>query len=81
MVITIDGAGVHEQHSVQIEPGVDLFHPGYAEFSNFPKSAGMLNVRIQNAIPRPLEGGVSAWAFISVTNNETQHITTVTPQP
>ena len=21
------------------------------------------------------------WAFVSVTNNETQHITTITPQP
>ena len=27
----------------------------------------------------PVNGGVRFWAFVSVTNNETQHVTTITP--
>lgn len=28
----------------------------------------------------PLTEGLRYWAFVSVTNNETQHVTTITPQ-
>ena len=28
----------------------------------------------------PLTPGLRIWAFVSVTNNETQHVTTITPQ-
>jgi hypothetical protein len=81
VLVEIDGPGISIDHVVQLTAGETFLHPGYAQFSNFPISAGTLRVRITPIIPRPIEGGGSYWAFISVTNNETQHITTITPQP
>jgi hypothetical protein len=61
----------------------DLNTPAYVAYSNFP--AGIVPVRVKvEANPSfltllPIE--TRLWAFITVTNNETQAITTITPQP
>lgn len=59
------------------EPG-DL--PGYAQIGNFtdtfPQLAAFPRLRVEIT---PISEGVRYWAFISVTNNETQHVTTITP--
>ena len=54
-------------------------HPGYADLLDFgsrPELAGLDAVTIEIT---PF-GEMRYWAFASVTNNETQHITVVTPQ-
>jgi hypothetical protein len=61
----------------------DLFVPAYAAFSSFPNGTAPVRVTIE-ADPGflsllPIE--VPLWAFVTVTNNETQAITTITPHP
>jgi len=53
---------------VQYEDLRGLIPPGF-------NPGAVVGVRIT-----PLTPGLRIWAFISVTNNETQHVTTVTPQ-
>lgn len=54
--------------------------PTYAEIpwltSEFPQIAGHERVVLEIA---PLTADLRLWAFVSVTNNETQHVTLVTP--
>jgi hypothetical protein len=56
-------------------------YPSYAEIQNFsarfPALLGHGSVRVQIDSQTP---GLRFWAFVSVTNNETQHVTTITPQ-
>lgn len=56
-----------------LEAGADIFAPAYADFSDFPIGVEPVNVTIDSAVP--------IWALVSVTNNDTQLITTITPQP
>ena len=65
----------------------NIFEPSYAVFTEFAPIPGgtlppLMNVLVE--VPRAPDGAVipdtPIWAFITVTNNETQHITTVTPQ-
>ena len=49
-----------------------MFHPGYAQLTDFPVED---HARIEIE-PR---GGKRIWAFVSVTNNTTQLITVVAP--
>jgi hypothetical protein len=70
------------QHTIELRPGANIFDPSYAQFSDFPVGVGEVKVQIQAShiiLSPPVS--YSIWAFVSVTNNETQHITTVTPQP
>lgn len=82
--VTIEGEnGLFLEHVVDLPAQPDHYHPGYVEMTNFPTGAGMLRVTITPIIP-PISAPIPPpdhWAFISVTNNETQHITLVTPQP
>lgn len=84
LAITIEGElGLHIERVVALPPQPDLFHPGYVELSNFPSGVGMLHVTIEVVVP-PISTPIpppDRWAFVSVTNNETQHITLITPQP
>jgi hypothetical protein len=54
--------------------------PGYAQIGNFtdtfPQLSAFTRLRIEIT---PISEGVRFGAFISVTNNETQHVTTITP--
>ncbi|HVR44304.1 MAG TPA: hypothetical protein VMS56_12770 [Thermoanaerobaculia bacterium] len=79
--------------TLSVAPGNDRvtdlrlpLQPGYLEIGDFPRRfpqlAGTENVRVE---VEPVAAGGAApariWAFVSITNNETQHVTTVTPQP
>ena len=72
-----------QETSIPLRPSTDLFVPAYAEISDFPVGVGPIDIEVYP--PQP-PGGVSppihfpaVWAFLTVTNNETQQITTVTP--
>ena len=65
----------------------NIFEPSYAVYTGFTPLPGntilpFLNVLVE--VPRGPGGvhlpGTPIWAFITVTNNETQAITTITPQ-
>lgn len=61
----------------------DFFEPAYAAFSSFPTGIAPVRVTVETEpdfIPHlPIE--IPLWAFITVTNNDTQAISTITPQP
>jgi len=53
-------------------------HPGYVELNgigSLPELAGWRRIRIDI---EPVTTGLRFWAFVSVTNNETHHITVIT---
>lgn len=62
-------------------PDPESCYPGYAEITHlrdrFPELVFHDTVRAEI---EPLTEGLRYWAFVSVTNNETQHVTTITPQ-
>ena len=64
--VNIEGYG-----QVFLTPGRDLYEPSYAEVGDLPRT-------LTRVVLQP--SGVPLWAFITVTNNETQQITTITPQ-
>jgi hypothetical protein len=53
--------------------------PGYAQLSLSSLSRTPLTGRLRVEI-EPITSGLKFWAFASVTNNETQHVTTVVPR-
>ena len=63
-----------ETSFVTLRAGGNMFDPAYAQFSNFPIGNGFAHVTIE-----PEADGPAVWGFISVTNNVTQQITTITP--
>jgi len=66
--------------NTEARPGTPLFNLGYAELPNLadlPEVQGTARIRIE---VEPVAPTQRAWAFVSVTNNETQHVTTVIPQ-
>jgi hypothetical protein len=80
--VRIQGGGIDEQHFVVVQGADNLYRPAYAEFTDFPGSADPLRVTITHdplfmTPPRPEP---AFWAFVSVTNNDTQHITLISPQ-
>jgi IPT/TIG domain len=64
----------------------NAFEPSYAVMTDFTPAPGHTNppyVNVLVEVPHPGDvviPGTPIWAFITVTNNETQAITTVTPQ-
>jgi hypothetical protein len=56
--------------------------PGYAELSNLENFMSMAETdgKPASIVIEPLTEGVRYWAFVSVTHNETQHVTLLTPQ-
>lgn len=67
-----------QTRQLTLAPGDNIFHPAFAVTTDFPKPhelpLGQTTVRVTVQTT-----GAPIWAFITVTNNETQHITTVTP--
>ena len=63
-----------EVHELSLRAGQHVFDPAYAQWTAFPAGTGTTNVVIT-----PAANGPAVWGFISVTNNDTQHITTITP--
>ncbi|HEX8172740.1 MAG TPA: hypothetical protein VF824_19540 [Thermoanaerobaculia bacterium] len=54
----------------------NVFEPAYGVLSTFQGYGAPVAVIVE-----PVGANVPVWAFVSVTNNETQHITTISPQP
>jgi hypothetical protein len=80
VTVTINGV----TRGVPLTPGTTLFEPSYAQFTDFPTAAqlqaGQRTVTVTiDQDPRGFVGPTAVWAFVSVTNNETQEITIVTP--
>lgn len=71
----------NESHPVTLRAGLNLFEPAYGEFNLFPVGTGTVDVTIAPVLP-PVVGiePPPMWAFVSVTNNDTQLITTISPQ-
>jgi hypothetical protein len=73
--------------TIQLQPGRNIFEPQFAIFTDFPvagtlpNNATSVRVIIDPTLPGdPVPPFTSrAWAFISVTNNATQEITTISP--
>lgn len=74
--------GLFMEESVYAEAGESIFDPAYVMFNNFPTDLGPVSVTITPVPPivTPPALPVRFWAFISVTNNDTQHITVISPQ-
>ncbi|HYS54102.1 MAG TPA: IPT/TIG domain-containing protein [Thermoanaerobaculia bacterium] len=73
-VIRYDSTKIYAESDIALRDSADMFHPGYAQVSDFG-NVPPDSVRIEIE-PR---SGKRIWALVSVTNNETQHITVVTP--
>jgi hypothetical protein len=78
----LDALVVERTISLSVERrGADpAYDVGYAELSNLgslPELSGTDRLRIE---VQPLTPDLRLWAFISTTNNVTQHVTTITPQ-
>ena len=78
--VTVNGVTTN----LNLASGGNLYEPSYAQFTNFPTPAqlpaGKKTVTV--TIDQPVQGIVgptAVWAFVSVTNNDTQQITIVTP--
>jgi hypothetical protein len=56
-------------------PYIDI--PGYAEIDVSSTALGQSPVRVEI---KPVTTGLRFWAMVSVTNNDTQHVTMITPQ-
>lgn len=62
--------------SRDVAADVAEFYPAFAETADFPVTGSSIRVHVE-----PLVGLDGLWAFITTTNNETQEITVITPQP
>ncbi|HVR40702.1 MAG TPA: IPT/TIG domain-containing protein [Thermoanaerobaculia bacterium] len=68
---------IHSERVVHLQPGKHLFEPAYAQVSDFPSFASST---VPLTVTVTSDSGTAVWAFVSVTNNETQAITTISPQ-
>ena len=80
--VVINGVGV----SQLIMPPSTLFEPGYAEFTDFPEDLPPDSTFELRLVQGKGPGGTILpdsliWGFLSITNNETQEITIISPQP
>jgi hypothetical protein len=71
-----------KERTVVLDGVIDRYTPAYVQLSDLVTheegTAGLFNaIRIEVT---PLTSDTPLWAFASVTHNETQHITTITPQ-
>lgn len=79
VVITVEG---QESKIVQMSGGGTIFEPLYAVFTDFPTGPEPVKVRVELLQPNiSADARQPYWAFITVTNNETQLISTISPQP
>ncbi|MFZ2492258.1 MAG: IPT/TIG domain-containing protein [Thermoanaerobaculia bacterium] len=77
----------NETRQVRLSTPVNIYDPPYAQIVGPEPVAGSpttTTIRIEGLAASPLDPihapKVQIWAFVSITNNETQHITTITPQ-
>jgi len=60
-------------------PGDTGRSPGYAEIGDLSQIAPLGNASRLAVEVEPLTPGLRIWSFVSVTNNETEHVTIITP--
>lgn len=70
---------------VWIQAGSTIFEPGYGEVGDFPPIDDLAvpndgTIRVDVSVAGPVLGAPALWAFVTATNNETQEITTITPE-
>ncbi|HYH08332.1 MAG TPA: IPT/TIG domain-containing protein [Thermoanaerobaculia bacterium] len=66
--------------TVSLLPGTTIFDPAYTQIGDLP--AGGEDMQITILENGPTDGPATPiWAFVTVTNNETQLITTIAPMP
>ena len=66
-------------YQVTLQPGHDQYEPSYATFNDF-SAVSQVPEGLRDFTRATVDSPSSpVWAFISVTNNETQEITTITP--
>lgn len=72
-----------EEHMLTPAQPENPFEPAYLQFTDFPTGTGTIDIEIAEPeiVVLPAVGPNPIWAFVSVTNNDTQLITTITPQP
>jgi hypothetical protein len=67
-------------YQLTLQPGENVFEPAYGAITEFPLPhelpQGQSTVRV---VVDSRTEGTPLWAFVTVTNNETQQITTITP--
>lgn len=68
-----------EVREIEIPAPKNKFDPSYAQIGDLPVNAGQVRITITS--PEPGQPGfyTAIWAFLSVTNNDTQLITTIRP--
>ncbi len=65
--------------TVTLAPGANLFEPAYAQIGDLPTEQD-LTITLEES--GPTDGPATPfWALLTVTNNETQVITTISPMP
>lgn len=64
---------------VTLRPGLNRFDPAYAQIGDMPVGVGPLRITITPPEPGSPGFHTPYWAFVSVTNNDTQLITTIRP--
>ena len=91
-IYTLSGVTPIEERTVQLA-GINTlvfdptpFHPGYAQLDPLTPAVRDASTRVRIEIEDPLRHIVSPppppiWALMSVTNNDTQQATTITPHP
>jgi IPT/TIG domain-containing protein len=72
-VIRYDSTKVISEFDADLREPIDMFHPGYVQLSDF-QIEDHARFEIEPKTP-----GKRIWAFVSVTNNDTQQITVVAP--
>jgi hypothetical protein len=78
----IEADGQVTQRDLELGDAPDPFTPAYAQIGDLPAGTGTMNITLQVPIPPILPPASEAiWAFVTVTNNETQLISTITPRP
>ncbi len=84
VIVQVSGPTISPvDREVDLVAGANVYEPAMATFSAFPTGVGLAEVIIRIPTPTiaPPPPAPRLWAFVAVTNNDTQMITTVTPQP
>ncbi|MDQ3281885.1 MAG: IPT/TIG domain-containing protein [Acidobacteriota bacterium] len=78
--VRIEAEGSVTERMVVLSEPADLFTPAYAQISDLPSGTGTMKISIFVPMPPVLPvASEPIWAFVTVTNNDTQLISTITP--
>ena len=64
---------------VTFDPNRRQYYPSYVAVNDFQKDPVLGAVPLLRIEVTPVTPGLRFWTFVSVTNNETQHVTLITP--